>query len=247
VPVFSAAVVAVGLLLEVCLAVAIVRNHLWRSYPYFSFFVCVFVTKALLLALFPPNSYPRFYWALDEIDVTMRFLIICELGRCLFANKAVVRICFSKGFTIPILTFVIFSVSLFWSYHVYLKSRSFWIPLERSSTFVQATATLAMVFASNYYGIRLGRQLKIIVMSFGAWASVSTLNNALLDFDWSFLPYWQIVRPLTFILLISAWAWTLWIDAPEQKIVGSPSALDMQAWNHEWEKAQLSLRRIKQL
>jgi hypothetical protein len=241
---FSATVLFLGLALEVCLGCILVRKQLWRTYPFLSVFVCCFIARTLLLFVFPPNRHPVFYWASDALDVLLRFLVVCEVFRQIFPKGRAISIFYSKGLIMIITTLLMLLVGMFWSYQAYSNSRSIGTALERSSSFLQATMTLGLLLASRYYGLRLGQQLHSIAIAFGAWASIATVNNALFDLEHSFLPYWQILRPLSFVVLIGAWTWALWIEAPEARGVDASYVTEFNIWNEKWNRMRVSLRRI---
>jgi len=143
-------------------------------------------------------------------------------------------------------TSMMLAVGAFWSYQTYSRAHSVWAALERSSNFTQAVMTLGLLLAARYYGIPLGRQLRSIAVAFGAWASISTANNAMIDLFRSFLPYWQILHSLSFVALISTWTWALWMLAPEPRVADRPvPAAELSTWTENWNRTQSSLRRVK--
>jgi hypothetical protein len=151
-----------------------------------------------------------------------------------------------RGFTVAIAVLMMLAVGIFWSYQTYSRAHSVWAALERSSNFTQAMMTLGVLLAARYYGIALGRQLRGIAVAFGAWASISTANNAMIDLFHSFLPYWQILRPLSFVALIGTWSWVLWKLSPEPRIAEhSVQPSELSTWTESWNRTQSSLRRVK--
>ena len=199
-----------------------------------------------MLFRFPPGKYPGFYWTTDTIDVLLRFFVVAELIRHLFPKGSLFKTFFSRGFAVVVAALLMFAVSTLWSYQAYARSHSMRTAMERSSSFTQAVMTLGLLLAAHYYGIPLGRQLRAIAIAFGAWASVATANNAMIDLEHSFLPYWQIVRPLSFVVLVGAWTWALWREAPDPDLVEySDRVPELSAWNEHWNRTQSALRRVK--
>jgi hypothetical protein len=151
-----------------------------------------------------------------------------------------------RGFAFVVGTLAILLVSTFWSYQAYASSHSVLIAMERSASFAQAVMTLGLLLAARYHGISLSRTLRTIALAFGAWTSIAMVNNAMIDLGHMFIPYWQIVRPLSFVVLIATWTWALWMktaDAttPEYAVTAS----DLAAWAENWNQTQSSWRRIK--
>lgn len=245
-PFFSVAVLILGVALEVCLVGCLLWKGLWRRYPYFSFCVICFVVRTLLFFIVPPSLYANVYWATDTIDVFLRFLVVWELFRHIFPEGSALTVVFSRGFAAVVAAVLMLAVSTFWSYQTYATSHSVRAALERSASFTQAVMTLGLLLAARYYGIPLGRQLRAIAIAFGAWASIATANNAIIDLERSFLPYWQIVRPLSFVALIGAWTWALWKEAPEPGVAEHPVQVsELSTWTENWNRTQSSLRRVK--
>jgi len=244
--VFAAVIFYFGLALEVCLVGVLLRKRLWRCYPYFAFLVLWIVAWNLLWFIFPLSEYANFYWKIDTVDVVLRFLVVWELSRHIFPKGSALNVPFSRGLTVAIAALMVLAVGIFWSFQTYFKAHSVWAALERSSNFTQAVMTLGLLFAARYYGIPLGRQIQSIAVAFGAWASISTANNAMIDLLRSFLPYWQIVRPLSFVALLGAWTWALWKLAPEPLVAQHPVLVpELSAWTESWNRTQSSLRRVK--
>jgi hypothetical protein len=158
-----------------------------------------------------------------------------------------VKVLSSAGFALTIVALLVLAVATFWSFQTYARVHSLWAALERSSNFAQATMTLGLLLVARYYGILPGRQLRFIAISFGAWASISTANNAMIDLFHSFLPYWQVLRPLSFVAMIAAWNWALWQEAADPLPAESVHVPDLGAWTKQWDQAQSSLRRVKPL
>lgn len=191
-------------------------------------------------------EYPNFYWATDALDVLLRFLVVWELVRHVFPKLSLFKALFSQSFSVVVSVLLAFAVSTLWSYQAYGRSHSLRTAMERSSSFTQAVMTLGLLLAVRYYGISLGRQLHSIALAFGAWASIATANNAMVDLEHSFLPYWQIVRPLSFVVLVGVWTWALWMEAPDSDVAESlASESDLSGWTEHWNRTQSALRRVK--
>jgi hypothetical protein len=180
------------------------------------------------------------------MDVFVRFLVVWELVRHIFPKRSSLTVLFSRGFAVVVAALLMLVISTFWSYQTYATSHSVRAAMERSSSFTQAVMTLGLLLAVRYYGIPLGPQLRAIAIAFGAWASIATANNAIIDLEHSFLPYWQIVRPLSFVALLGAWNWALWKEAPEPRVAQHPAPVpELSAWTESWNRTQSSLRRVK--
>lgn len=243
---FAAAILYLGILLQVCLVGRLLFSHLWHRYPWFSACVVWSLARTLLFFVTPSSLYTTVYWTTNVADVFVRFLVVWELVRHLFPNRSSLIVWIPRGFAFVVGTLAILLVSTFWSYQAYASSHSVLIAMERSASFAQAVMTLGLLLAARYHGISLSRTLRTIALAFGAWTSIAMVNNAMIDLGHMFIPYWQIVRPLSFVVLIATWTWALWMktaDAttPEYAVTAS----DLAAWAENWNQTQSSWRRIK--
>ena len=244
--VFAAVILCVGLVLEVCLIAVLLWKGLWRCYPYFSFLVLFIVVRSLLWFIFPLSEYADFYWKTDMVDVVLRFLVVWEVFRHIFPRSSALNVLFSRGFAVVIAGLVMLAVGTVWSYHTYSSTRSVATALERSFSFTQAVLILGLLLAARSYGLPLGRHLHGISVAFGVWASLSTANNAMYDLMHSFLPYWQLLRPLSFVALLAVWTWALWKGSPISFIADQPvPAAALDTWTENWNRTQTSLRKVK--
>ena len=249
--VLAASILFSGIALQVCLLVLLLSKRGGRVYVYLS--ICaiwsLFRTLLAVSVLFAgsPAEYARVYWITDSIDVLVRFLVVAELARHIFPNGSSVAMLLSQRLRVLGTAALMLGVSTFWSYQAYISSHSMRTAMERSASFSQAVMTLTLLIAARYYGIPLGPQLRAIAFAFGIWTSIGTINNAVIDLEHSFLPYWQIVRPLSFVALIGAWNWALWKLSPDPEGVESPLPVpELDLWTQHWNRTQSALRRIKQ-
>ena len=239
-----------GIALELCLLFRLTRSDMWRLYPCFSFFALWILLRSV--AILPAQgmsatAYRNFYWGTDTVDIILRFLIVWEVFRHVFPSESGIHRMALKGFRFVALILAVFSVGAFWSYESYAHFHSVYPALERVFGFAQAVLILSILLVARYYGVPLGRNLAGIALAFGAWASISTANNAMIDLRHSFLPYWQFARPLSFVAMLGVWTWAMWVYAPNPPIEASQPAeqvLELSQWNEGWEQATSTVRRV---
>lgn len=239
-----------GAVLVVCLLWRLLRGGLWRAYPYFLILLAFVITRnALLFAIIRlhPSLYRDLYWQTDTVDVAVRYLIIWEVFRHAFPKGSALYQLLGRTFRIFFVALVVLSLALFWSYVTYAQTHPVWAALGRSFSFTQALMILVILLAARYYGIHLGRRLQLIAIAFGAWASISTVNDALIDVTRSFLPYWRVVLPLSFVAMLAIWNWALWKESPLPQIVEHPlRASELRAWTENWNRTISSVRGVRQ-
>jgi hypothetical protein len=118
--------------------------------------------------------------------------------------------------------------------------------LDRSFGFAQSVLILSILLTAKSYDIPLNRNLWGIAVGFGAWISLSTLDNAVIDLTHSFYPYHQFLRPLSFIGLLGAWTWALWEASPIPSIAERPvPKAELDTWTEHWNRTQSSWRSVK--
>ena len=105
---------------------------------------------------------------------------------------------------------------------------------------------------ARYYGVQLGRNLWGIAVAFGAYASVMTMNNAMVDLGHWFVPYWRLLSPLSFVAMLGMWTWAVWVYAPNPAFAVEQEAeqlsdqlSDMGQWTESWNQTVATARRVK--
>ena len=240
--------VLLGLALEVLLVGRLLRQRMWRSYCFFFLYilwVCSRTVVLLALELLAPTRFAGVFWVTDAVGLPLKFLIVWEVFRHTFPKGSSLSRLASKGFVVAGTALVVFLIDAFWGFKAYAIFNSLFLALDRSFGFAGAVMTLGLVLIARYYGVPLGQNVWGMAVGFGGWASVLTANNAIFDLDHSFIPFWRIVSPLSFISMIAIWIWAMWKYDPNPAIEPvSISASEMDEWNQEWGRTVSSVRRI---
>lgn len=254
---FAQVLVVLSAALEVCLVWRLLRAGLVFTYPYFSFYLsCLVLRTAALHAAqwygvdkIPPDVYAAYYWNTESIGIGLRCLVVWEVFRHAFSPGSPLNQMAVKGFGIiafGLFIFAIGTLSALWNYETYAKFHSLYPALDRSFGFAQSAFILAILLTVKFYGIRLGRNLWGIAVGFGAWISLSTLDNAAIDLTHSFYPYLQFIRPLSFVGLLVSWTWALWEVSPIPSVADRPvTTAELDTWTENWNRTQSSWRRVK--
>jgi hypothetical protein len=240
----------VGLALELFLVGRLLYSGLWRPYSYFFSYAVYALAGTLAIfgtLAFSPGRYAVVYWTTESISIVLRFLVVWEVYRHTFPRGSAPNRVVSKRFAVIVLALAILSIGSFWSYATYPQSYSIHAALDRSLGFAQAVMILGMLFAARYYGIQFGRNIWGIAVALGAYASISTANNALIDLAHSFHPYWRVLSPLSFVGMLGVWTWAVWVEARNPAIVAVPAA-DLDAefghWVEGWKRTTSTARRF---
>lgn len=102
---------------------------------------------------------------------------------------------------------------------------------------------LGTLVVARYYGVRSGRNIRGIAFAFGAWASISTANDAMIDLANSFVPLFYYLRPLSFVIMLVVWIWALWVYEPNPPIEESES-LELSRWTEDWNRTISTARKL---
>lgn len=247
-----------GPILEVCALVVLLRNSLWRVYTrLFVYVIWLLIGNSAILVsdLYFQSMYSTVYWYVDGIDIALRLLVVWEVFRQTFPKNSALSRSFSKGLGIIALGLLVVACVTFWAYGHYglptlpgpAQARlASWRPhlaLDRSFGFVQALMILGTLVVARYYGVTCGRNIRGIALAFGAWASISTADNAMIDLANSFVPVFYYLRPLSFVVMLVVWIWALWVYEPNPPIKET-EGLELSRWTQDWNRTISTARNL---
>ncbi len=244
--VLSFAICVTALSLEVCAVLLLLRNSLWRKYPFlFAYAIWVLGANSTIFVtdLFFRRDYPIVYWHIDSADIVLRLLVVFEVFRQTFPKNSGLNRTLSKGLGIMALALLMFGCLTFWGYQNDASLRSFHLALERSFGFVQAIMILGTLVMARYYGVSVGRNIRGIAFAFGGWVSISTANSAMLDLTNSFRVFGDYFRPVSFVLMLIVWVWALWVYEPNPPIIES-GEVELSQWTENWNRTISTARTL---
>jgi hypothetical protein len=254
--VLSLAICVTAVLLELSAVLLLLRKSLWREYPFFFLYTIwlLIANSAILFADFWFAAlYATIWWYVDSVDIVLQLLVVWEVFRQTFPKNSGLSRSFSKGLGIVAVGLLVFACITFWGYLNYglpsppASSRvASWRPhlaLDRSFGFVEALMILGTLVVARYYGVRCGRNIRGIALAFGAWASISTANNAMIDLANSFVPLLYYLRPLSFVFMLVVWIWALWVYEPNPPIRES-EAVELNRWTEDWNRTISTARTL---
>lgn len=246
-----------GPILELSALALFLRNRLWRAYPrLFAYIIWLFVANSAILVtdLYFRAAYTAVYWYIDSLDIVLRLLVVWEVFQQIFPKDSGLNRSLSKGLRAVAIVLLILAFATFWGYQNYPglpadlagRVRALHLAVDRSFGFVQALMILGTLLIARYYGVRCGRNIRGIALSFGGWISISTANNAMVamvDMDSSFRPFFYYLRPLSFVFMLVVWIWALWVYEPNPPIKES-EAVELDQWAEEWNRTISTARTI---
>ena len=256
--ILSVAISLTAITLELGTVLLLLRKSVRREYPFLLSYAIWLLTASstvFIIDISFRSIYPAAYWTADRIDIALRLLVVWEVFRQTFPKGSGLSRSFSKGLGIVALGLLVVASVTFWAFLNYglpslanpAQSRvASWRPhlaLDRSFGFVEALMILGTLVVARYYGVKCGRNIRGIAFAFGAWASISTANDAMIDLANSFVPLLYYLRPLSFVIMLVVWIWALWIYAPNPPIQET-QGLELDQWTEEWNRALLTTRNI---
>jgi hypothetical protein len=220
----SLAIFLASIVFQICVLWLLARNAMWRQYLFFSIYaIWITLENFTLLAAYLrfPLFYSALYWRFDSMDVVLRFLVVWEVFHQTFSKGSGLNMSLSKSLAMVAFLLLAFACGVtFWGYQNYAGLRSIGLAQDRNFGFVQAVMILGTLLMARCYGVNYGRNVRGIALAFGGWVSISTASSAMADLANSFLPYWYYLRPLSFVAMVGAWIWALWIYEPNPPING---------------------------
>jgi hypothetical protein len=240
-----------GFVLEALLVWRLVKDGIWRHYPYFSLLVVYGVSQHVILFAvlhLSPLAYPSWYWGSGVIHIFLWFLLIWEVFRQTFPKASPLHRMVSRQAAIGTIVLISISTGMLWAVETYGKSHSVYLAMERSFGFVQAVLILAVLTLARYYHLPVGRNIWGIAVAFGMYSSLSTAASALVDLmHASFFPYWYLLSPFSVVAMLGMWIWALWIYAPNPTVAAdalSDPTGEFERWPENWGRAVSTVRKV---
>jgi hypothetical protein len=208
-----------GILMETTI---LVRSFLGKSFTKYSVFY-LYITSVLatstalyIAAIAAPPIYPRLYWPVLFITLSLGYGAIVEISRHVFGRHVSL-----ERFARWIAVTAYGAIFLLVAAHAFLLPR--WslaantADLERYLRMAEAVVLMAIVCLAAYYNIEMGKNLKGMVLGFGVYIGVSVLILALRLFvGIQFSPTWKIVQSSSYLAALLIWAVALWSYDPAE-------------------------------
>lgn len=241
---------ALGTLLEGLLVFRLFQGRLVRHYPCFSVFVAYDFLRTIVAAAvshFWPSLYAPLYWYTEVIAFAFLVAIIWEAERSIFVARSGLKRVAKESLLALALLLVPAVIGLSWSQASVIR-----YPYKIVSPLFEQylTATLALVLLciaglARYYRLRLGKNMRGLVLGLGLYLSLYALNFASLQFIQGFLRYWQILSLIAYIGLAAFWLWSFWeyAPAPERPTSQLVDSHSKDLWNELWTTTTGAIRR----
>lgn len=211
-----------GTALELILMWRLVAWRAWRQVPWsFVFFAVLFlhgtVTFYFYLAGYgATREYSFWYWTSGLVAGILRFPVAWEVTRKLFRGYS--RVYQSVSAVILVLLLGLGALYLFGSGPEVLRLPD----IERKIALTTALWMLVFLLLAQYYRVTPSRNIWGIAVGLGLFAATTLINFSALGINEEFFPVFAYVRPVSFILTLLIWTWTLWSYTPNPQPAASP-------------------------
>ena len=178
-----------------------------------------------------PGVYRAVYWETDLADMGLRFLLVWEVFHHTFPKGSGLHKIVSKGFAVAAFGLVIFSIGAVWSYEAYSRFHSVYPVIERSFGFAQAVMILGVIADGTLlWRAILDATSGELRLPLERGHPCLLRHNAMIDLHHSFLPYWQLLLPLSCVAMFAAWVRAVWVYAPNPAIATQDTRISRQIW-----------------
>jgi len=207
-----------GNALEAILLYRALRGRFFRKYFVFYAYLSYVLIEQLVafgVYVFTPAFYPKFYWSMQFVSITIGYCVIWEIFRQVFGPyPGAAKV--TRNLLAAILVLVLCKVFLNAPYHWQLDALSRNADeLERYLRVVQASLLVAIIALVAYYAISLGKNVKGMILGYGVFIGLTVMQLAIGSyFGRSFRPVWKHLAWVSYSAALITWCATLWSYHP---------------------------------
>jgi hypothetical protein len=233
----------IGLLLELAILVRAVASKTVAKFPYFyAYILCVFCVSAALNIpyVMSPAFYYKWYWPTQFATLVAGCGLIFEILRhTLEAYPGAERVGRAASLGIFALTFLY--VGLKAAVVPELAPLAVTVELERGLRVIEALLLVSILTIVFYYHIEIGRNVKGLIVGFGAYVGSSLVALALRAFlGPRFNSAWEILQSGSYLFALTVWMVALWSYYPQ------PVPLNRTRLDADYEALASATRQILQ-
>jgi hypothetical protein len=204
-----------GTLLEGLLVWRLSKRRLASHYPYLAAFVVCSLSREFALfpvSLYRPHQFAEVYWRAETISLFFRFFVIWEFFRGAFPRDSILHdVAWKSLMTVEV---VVLPFILLLTWQQASASQHYYPPLspifEQYLSLAQAFLLLVPAGIAWYYGAPLGRNMRGLVLGFGIYLPVCSINFGTLQVFRAFFPYGRFLAPTAYVGMIAVWLWAFW-------------------------------------
>jgi hypothetical protein len=206
-----------GLVLELVILVRGLRARMILKYPYFyAYVLCVFVVSAGLYEGYrvSVHFYEHWYWPTQYATLLTGCGVLLEiLDHALESYAGARRLL--RGLCLGIFGTFFCYIGVKVVRHALWSTLVTSAEMERDLRVVQAVFLAAILGVVFYYGINLGRNVKGMILGFGAYVGISVMTLAIVAVSGNrFVTAWELLQSGSYLFALGVWTVTLWSYAP---------------------------------
>ncbi|HTQ97269.1 MAG TPA: hypothetical protein VMH89_10720 [Candidatus Acidoferrum sp.] len=211
----------VGALLEALVLLRGYQQKLLREFPcFYAYLLFVALDDLARLSVYRwvPDQYVAFYWITQYVALALGAGVVIEVYRvALRPFPGVARLART---VLLIVFFGVFSQTIVMSSgDVWTRMATSALAVERNLRIAQVAAILSLVSLFRWYAVPFGRNLKGILLGYGTFVGLSSLQFILWYFRWEPVTrYWQTTEPFVYLLVLLLWAAALWSYQPAPQL-----------------------------
>lgn len=205
------------ILLEFVLLLRIFKNGVLQAQPIFGAYLACVLTSSVsgyLVYETNPPLYRYWYWGWEFVCVLAGYCVVLELlEKSLAVHERLRRLARNIGLTV-LAVIVAFTTSQL------ILARG--LPATRTSDEVERnlrTAELVLlaliILVIRYYGIRVGRNVKGVMLGYGLVVAAIVVDNALRSYVGAgFQAVFSFIRSYSYLAALLVWTAALWSYSP---------------------------------
>lgn len=194
-----------------------VQHQFVRAYPIFYAYLAYVLIESMsrfYVYIWHPASYADFYWATQSLSVFLGYGVVWEICR-----QALAR--YPGAFRMAQSTLALILVGVVSKVLANVLRGDDWTlaqsiaEQERDFRIVQAFLLLAIVALISYYRIRIGRNLRGLILGYGFFIGASIMNLTFRAFFGDAVQWlWQYLPASAYLVALLIWCGTLWSYEP---------------------------------
>lgn len=236
-------VIGLGLGLHVLLLWRCLKERHWSHFPFFFVYLAYVFLRSLALSYFWALGHPAYaliYWGSNLGAVLLRFCVAWEVFRNIFVRGSIIREIAGR---ILVVLLVVIAAAF---YLLSSQPGTFFPDLERKVGLAVVAWMVMVLLLARYYRVPISLNIWGMAVGMGLFTSISIANHATFELLRSFLPFWRLVSPFSFVAMMLIWTWTLWSYAPEpqpERFNKLQPHAALAGWKRSWDHFGPSIRR----
>jgi len=205
------------ILLELVLLLRILKNGVLRAQPIFAAYLgCVFAssTSGYIVYEANPPMYRYWYWGWEFVCVLAGYGVVLELlEKSLAAHQGLREFARNTGLAVLALIVGFTSSQLIFARGLSAARTS--DEVERNLRTAELVLLALIILVIRYYGIRVGRNVKGVILGYGLAVVVIVVDNALRFYlGMRFQALFSSVRSCSYLIAVLVWTAALWSYDP---------------------------------